>query len=673
MSAARNIFQKIPFIRITSLFLIGILLQYYLSFDLRATAITCTLFISVLIFMWRNSSFTTVKIQNVIIACGILISGLFYPGKVQERQLPAFDRKDYFLAEVCQKPAEKANTFQTILLIQNRSLKKPEKIIAYFSKFEFDPTLKTGDQLIILARPQEIKNMGNPFEFDYQSMMKKKGIWFSVYLDKGSYLKTGGQINRMIYLAERMRDKLVSILAAAKIGKEERSVVAALTLGYRTELDPETTDYFASTGAMHVLAVSGLHVGLIYFILGFLLSPLKRTKIGTFFCPVGLLSFLWIYAFITGFSPSVQRATVMFSFIIIGSVIGRPVNIYNSLSASALVLLLLNPNIMFEVGFQLSYLAVFGIVLIQPKLAALIVVKSKYLKWGWDLFTVSLAAQLATFPLGLLYFNQFPNLFWLSNFFVIPGATLIIWVTFGFFVLSPIPFISGLLVQLVHYITYLMVGSLKLMSSLPNAVAEGIVINPLQTWILYGILLSAIIFLFSKNKRWLFVSLSLVAQLQIAAIGNKIGLINQKTIYVYNSRNTMIHLINGRTNYLLTTSTDTIPERDLQIAKRVKNHLRLNEPIILDTKTNNSFRTNDIDVNDDKIQFLNCLISYSNGPEFQFQGQKKLMLEIQNHGQSKKETLNKTIAIGNSYFTQKQASKSDFSTKVHGAYFLNLE
>lgn len=673
MSVARNIFQKIPFIRITSLFLIGILLQYYFSFDLRVTAVICTFFLSILIFLWRNSNFSTVKTQNILLASGIVISGLFYPGKVKERQLPAFDRKDYFLAEVCQKPAEKANTFQTILLIQNRLLKKPEKIIAYFSKIEFDLTLKTGDQLIILAKPQEIKNMGNPFEFDYQSMMKKKDIWFSVYLNKGAYLKTGRQINRISYWAEQTRDKLIAVLAATKIGKEERSVVAALTLGYRTELDPETTDYFASTGAMHVLAVSGLHVGLIYFILGFLLAPLKRAKIGILFYPVALLAFLWIYAFITGFSPSVQRATVMFSFVIMGTVLGRPVNIYNSLSASALVLLLLNPNIMFEVGFQLSYLAVFGIVLIQPKLAALITIKSKYLKWVWDLFTVSIAAQLATFPLGLLYFNQFPNLFWLSNFFVIPGATLIIWLTFGFFVLSPIPFVSDLLAQLVHYITYAMVGALKLMSSLPNAVAEGIVITPLQTWVIYGILLSAIIFWFSKKKGWLFCSLSLVALLHVAVIGKKIELINQKTIYVYNSRNTMIHFINGRTNYLLTTSTDTISERDLQIAQRVKNHLRLDEPIILTTKTANNFTTSDIAINDHNIQFLNCLISYSNEPEFQFKGQKKLMLEVQNHGQSKKETLNKTIATGNSYFSQKQASESDFSTKVHGAYFLNLE
>lgn len=673
MSVARNIFQKIPFIRITSLFLIGILLQYYLSFDLRATALICTLLISVLIFMWRNSNFSTLKTQNILIAFGIVILGLFYPGKVQERQLPAFDRKDYFLAEVCQKPAEKANTFQTILLIQNRSLKKPEKIIAYFSKIEFDLTLKTGDQLIILAKPQEIKNMGNPFEFDYQSMMKKKDIWFSVYLNTGAYLKTGRQINRVTYWAEQMRDKLIAVLAAKKIGKEERSVVAALTLGYRAELDPETTDYFASTGAMHVLAVSGLHVGLIYFILGFLLSALKRTKIGTSLYPVGLLTFLWIYAFITGFSPSVQRATVMFSFVIMGTVIGRPVNIYNSLSASALVLILLNPNVLFEVGFQLSYLAVFGIVLIQSKLAALIIVKNKYLKWGWDLFTVSLAAQLATFPLGLLYFNQFPNLFWLSNFFVIPGATLIIWVTFGFFVLSPIPFISDLLAQLAHYITYAMVGALKLMSRLPNAVAEGIVITPLQTWIIYGILLTAIVFFFSKKKLWLFYTLSLVVLLQMAVISNKIGLINQKAIYVYNSRNTIVHFINGRTNYLLTTNTDTISERDLEIAERVKNHLRLNEPIILTTKAANNFITNDIAINDRKIQFLNCLINYSNGTGFQIQRSKILTLEVQNHGQSKKETLNKTIATGNSYFSEKQASEFDFSTKAHGAYFLNLE
>ena len=311
MPVARSFFQKIPFIRITSLFLIGILTNHYFSFDTRLVASVLAILISTLILFWHNSNFASIQIQNSILLVAIVFLGIFYPSKSIEKSDRDFSRKDYFLAEVCQKPGEKAKTYQTILLIQNEKLTAPEKVVAYFSKVGFDSTITTGDQLIILAKPQKIKNSGNPFEFDYQSLMHQRNIWFSTYLAEGTYLKTGHQVIHISNLAEKVRDRLVAMLAEALPDKEERSVVSALTLGYRTEIDQDTLDYFASTGAMHVLSVSGLHVALIFMILGFLLSFLKRGKYGSVIFPVIMISFLWIYAFISGFSPPVQRATVI--------------------------------------------------------------------------------------------------------------------------------------------------------------------------------------------------------------------------------------------------------------------------------------------------------------------------------------------------------------------------
>ena len=423
MPVKRSFFQKIPFIRITSLFLTGILINYYFSFDTKMVAAVLAILISTLILFWHNSNFVSIQIQNTILSIAIVLLGIFYPNLSSIKTNQNFSRKDYYMAEVCQKPGEKAKTFQTILLIQNEKLAAPEKVVAYFSKVGFDSTITTGDQLIILAKSQEIRNAGNPFEFDYTSFMHRRQIWFSVYLNEGTYLKTGRQVIHLSNLAEKVRDRLVAMLAEVLPNKEERSVVLALTLGYRTEIDQDTLDYFASTGAMHVLSVSGLHVALIFMILGFLLSFLKRGKFGPIIFSAVMIIFLWIYAFISGFSPSVQRATVMFTFVIIGNSIRRPVNIYNSLTASALFLILLNPNVLFDVGFQLSYLAIFGIVLIQPVLFNIFELTNPILKWIWSLFTVSVAAQISTFPLGIFYFNQFSNVFWLSNFVVIPITT----------------------------------------------------------------------------------------------------------------------------------------------------------------------------------------------------------------------------------------------------------
>jgi len=662
MPVSRSFFQKIPFIRITSLFLIGILINHYFLLDTRMIAIVLAILISTLILFWHNSDFLSIQIQNSILSATIVLLGIFYPAQSAEKRDSDFGRKDYYLAEVCQKPGEKAKTFQTILLIQNDKLTAPEKVVAYFSKVSFDSTITTGDQLIILAKPQKIKNAGNPFEFDYQTLMHQRNIWFSVYLTEGMYLKTGHQVIHISNLAEKVRDRLVAMLAEALPNKEERSVVSALTLGYRTEIDQNTLDYFASTGAMHVLSVSGLHVALIFMILGFLLSFLKRGKIGQIIFPVVMISFLWVYAFISGFSPPVQRSTVMFTFVIIGNSIRRPVNIYNSLTASALFLILLNPNVLFDVGFQLSYLAIFGIVLIQPALNNIFDLKNPILKWSWSLFTVSIAAQLMTFPLGFYYFNQFPNLFWLSNFVVVPITTFIMWFGIAFFIFSPFHGLAMFVGHIIQKLTYLMLAALKAMDAQPIALTRGIVLTTWQVWMLYGIIIAILFFGFLKRKQWLFYGLFLIIVLQCSILATNYTLLNQKHIFVYNTRNTTIHLINGRNNYLIINGA-TISENDLKMTGKVMDHLKLNSPIILDKSNTNDFQSSDLVINEHLLQFLNCSIEFKEHSKFQ--NTDILSLQTQN--------LNFNITTGNSYSNVHQAFPIDFSTKSDGAYLLQLK
>lgn len=661
MPVARSFFQKIPFIRITSLFLIGILINHYFLPNTRLVAIVLVILISILILFWHNSNFVSIQVQNRILSAAIVLIGIFYPGQSAEKKERDFNRNDYYLAEVCQKPGEKAKTFQTILLIQNDKLAEPEKVVAYFSKVGFDSTITTGDQLVILAKPQKIRNAGNPFEFDYQSLMHQRNIWFSVYLANGTYLKTHRQTVNISNWAEKVRDRLVAMLAEALPDKEERSVVSALTLGYRTEIDQDTLDYFASTGAMHVLSVSGLHVALIFMILGFLLAFLKREKFGPGIFAVVMISFLWIYAFISGFSPPVQRSTVMFTFVIIGNGIRRPVNIFNSLTASALFLILLSPNVLFDVGFQLSYLAIFGIVLIQPALYNIFELRNRILKWTWSLFTVSVAAQLMTFPLGFFYFNQFPNLFWLSNFVVVPITTLIMWFGIAFFIFSPFHSLAMFVGMIIQKLTSVMLAALKAVDAQPIAVSKGIVLTTGQVWILYGIITALLVYVFSKRKQGLFYGLFLILTLQCSVLTTNLKLLNQKYIVVYNTRNTLIHLINGRNNYLVTNSA-IIPESDLKMTRKIIDHLKLNNPIIVDKTKINNFQSGDLILNNYSLQFLNCSIKFK---EQSFQNSDILSLRAQHK--------NINISTGNSYPKANPAFPIDFNTKSDGAYFLQLK
>ena len=671
MPVSSNIFQKIPFIRITGLFLAGILLNYYFQPDIRWIGIMLTCLISSLLFFWYNADYLTLRIQNLLLSAGIVACGLFYPGQKQKKQLPEFNRKDYYLAEVCQKPAEKAKTFQTILLIQNKSLLKPERVIAYFSKDGFDSALTTGDQVIVLARPQRIKNQGNPFEFDYQAMMSQRGIWYSMYLPYGTYLKSGKKINRLAYYPEQLRDKLVALLSKALSSKEERSVVSALTLGYRTELDHETLDYFASTGAMHVLSVSGLHVALIYYILGVLLAFVKRGKSGILVFSVIMILFLWLYAIITGFSPSVQRATVMFSFVVIGNSLRRPVNIYNSLTASALFLILLNPNVIFDIGFQLSYLAVFGIVLIHPEISGILKPTNPLLKKLWAFFTVSVAAQLATFPLGLYYFNQFPNLFWLSNYAVIPMTTLIIWLTLAFFALSPIPSVALFIGIGIQKITQGMLYVLKEIDSLPYAVSEGFVLSSFQVWLLFGVVIALLIFWFSKRKSWLIAALSMILLVQVNSVFQKESQLNQNQLIVYNTRNLMIHLIDGRNNYLITTDAKQLSESEWSALKRVRFHLGLSPAKVISIKEHAKNTLDDLKFSKDKIQFLNCTLEFiSNQWNSNAPGQIKLTVFASRTGEK---MCCKTIDLVNSYSEKEIEESAIFRIKRDGAFRINLK
>lgn len=669
MPVVRSFFQKIPFIRITSLFLIGILISHYLTIEPRWIGFGLTILITILIFNWHNSNYSTVKIQNLLISACIVLIGVFYPNAPEKHQI-TFDSKAYYLADVCQKPAEKAKTFQTVLLIQNKTLAKPEKVISYFSKENFDTSITTGDQLILLGRPQEIRNSGNPFEIDYQSIMHQRDIWLSVYLTKGTYLKTGNHSSRLTYLAEEYRDKLIALLTIAIPEKEERSVVSALTLGYRAEIGQDTLDYFASTGAMHVLSVSGLHVALIYVILGFILSFIKRGKTGTFIFAVVMIAFLWIYAFITGFSPAVQRATVMFTFVIIGNSIRRPVNIYNSLTASALFLMLLNPDVIFDIGFQLSYLAIFGIVLIQPTLYNLFELTNPILKWTWSLFTVSVAAQLTTFPLSIFYFNQFPNLFWLSGFVVIPVTTFIIWLTLAFFIFSPIHGLALIIGKVIQLITHVMLVLLKAMDAFPGAVWEGIVVTQVQVYLLFGCIIAILIFAQSKKKGWLFATLSLVILFQVTDLQEKRHLLNQNIVFVYNTKDLMIHLINDRTNYLITDDYKLLSESEKSTLKRVCNHLKLNQTQVISQNQINSIKISDLVIRKDQIQFINSLIKFRSADSFR-QNREQMEVAIYPIGSNAKPIIS-ILDMGNASFGKKKDDDS-FRIKQQGAFYANLK
>jgi competence protein ComEC len=238
----------------------------------------------------------------------------------------------------------------------------------------------------------------------------------------------------------KMREYFLSILSTYVRDRNQFAVASAIMLGYNDYMNGDITRAYASSGALHVLSVSGLHVGIMFFMLNVLLKfmdnrgrKLEITK------SVSIILFIWLYACLTGLSPSVLRSAMMFSLIQSGTLLKRHVNTFNIVFGSAVVLMLFNPFIVTEVGFRLSYLAVLGIIYLQPKIYSLWAFKNWFLDKAWMIVAVSLAAQIATFPLSLLYFHQFPNLFLISNLVVIPVSNLILFLGTGLFAVGTIP------------------------------------------------------------------------------------------------------------------------------------------------------------------------------------------------------------------------------------------
>ncbi len=488
-------------------------------------------------------------------------------------------------ATVLETPQKKTNSYKSQLLIHSVKTKDSligtrEKVLVYFEKSNDIEQLKPGSQIIFEQSPEPIENRGNPYEFDYKNYLEKKHIFRQVYLENANWKLTGYINNTPLLWAETIRDKLLKIYHDQDIGAQETEILSALTLGYKRELDRETKRVFSSAGAMHVLAVSGLHVGILFFAFSFCFGFLQKLKIGRFFYVPISIAFLWTYAFITGLSPSVLRACTMFSLIIIAGNINRRANIYNTLAASAFLLLLVNPNNLFEVGFQLSYMAVFGIVYLQPRIAGLWPVKNKVGLFFWNLITVSIAAQIATFPLSTYYFNQFPTYFLLSNIVVIPAAMLLIPLGLGLLVFSKIPLLASVIAFVVKWIIYIVYYLLSAFESFPHSTPDVVLHAPELLFVL-AILFS--IFLFLNSHRAVFIKSALSFAVFLASFMLFSGYkqINQHEIIVLNSKEPVACFIATNQMYVISDDTLSVDDYNLSSVQNIKRQKRLTNTIYL--------------------------------------------------------------------------------------------
>ena len=279
---------------------------------------------------------------------------------------------------------------------------------------------RIDDELMVLARPQSIKPPLNPHQFDYKKYLKNMGVTARMDLDSTDYFKRTFPTATIFGITAHLRDKITDKLRRANFGEAQLGIIQALLLGQRNDILKETYDDYKNAGAVHILAISGLHIGIILLLLQFLLRPLERVAHGKTIKLLLLVLLLWGFATLSGLSPSVVRAVAMFSFIAYAQFLNRPTSTFNILALSMFFILMISPMFLFQVGFQMSYAAVFAIVWVYPMFQKFWSPANILFRKVWQLTSVSIAAQLGVVPISLFYFHQFPGLFFVSNLLIIP-------------------------------------------------------------------------------------------------------------------------------------------------------------------------------------------------------------------------------------------------------------
>lgn len=564
-----NRFAEYPFVRALIPFIAGILFAIHIS--------PLNSFFQLLFFVFLAYyviDFFVVKYFDQYdrrIWNGIYLSVLFFFfGMFWTTNLNDFKSSNHYknliqkenkcIVEVCEVPQLKERTIKVVAKVNSirdkgEWMKTKGYILLYFKKDELARKIKYGDKLIIASRIQEIPSPKNPGEFNYKRYCFFHGFYHQSFLksdqwkiidDSGSFIKR---------LAIENRNKLLRLLNTIGLENQEYAVASALILGYTDDLNAETKSAFSSSGALHVLAVSGLHVAIIYALLDKLLMFLNYFKKGNYLKAILIIIFLWLYALITGLSPSVIRAATMLSFIVVAKTINRNANIYNTIAASAFTILCFNPFIIMEVGFQLSYLAVIGIIFLQPKIYQALYFRNKILDFIWNISAVSIAAQIATFPLGILYFHQFPNYFLLSNLIVIPLGTLILYIGILSFIFYSVPYIGDGFSVLLKFLVKLLNTSVAWIEDLPYSISNGFSISSIEAIVMYLIIILFISFVFYKKSIWLKLTFCFITLLFIGFTIKKWNQLYQRNVTFYSINNEFaIDFIEGKSNLFLTTA-----------------------------------------------------------------------------------------------------------------------
>ncbi len=465
-----------------------------------------------------------------------------------------------FSCTISDYPEEKANSFMMTVKLHGKlegTSSEPVhgSMVLYLKKDKSDRSFLPGDKLIIKCTPAELTNRGNPHEFDYKFYMQNLGIRYFAFAGGRDIVNhTIPQKRKIIHRALIVRESIIEMYKKRGVSEERLPLVAAITLGEKSMLGQEQKQNFIKAGIMHIMAVSGLHAVVLSLFVFNLLFFLKR-KFNILRIIITII-FLWSFAFVTGLTPSVLRATLMFTFLQAGTLMQRRVNGINSVLASAFVLILIRPSVIFDAGFLLSYSAVTYIIIFYQEFYLKLHLKSPPLNWTWQSAVITIVAQAGTLPLTIMLFNRFPTYFILTNIIIVPLSSLVIITGCLIPVLFPLEFLSGFLGKVLDYLTGLTELLTAKAASLPGSNIENIGMTIPECMLLIVTVFFITSFILRKKPLSVFYPVLLIILLITADTITEISVRTTSELIVYNTQGSPT--IGLRTGKILRVYSDTL-------------------------------------------------------------------------------------------------------------------
>jgi competence protein ComEC len=430
----------------------------------------------------------------------------------------------------------KAEASVTSIINGPEATKCSGKLLLYFAKDSIVPRLEYGQEILINKPLQRIQNSGNPGAFDYRRHAAFQQIYHQVFLKPVDWSATGRKdpVKFRSFLYKARAFVLATLRKNIPDKNQELGIAEALLIGYKEDLDKELVQAYSNTGVVHIIAISGLHLGLIFFVLTWIFNRVPGLKKSRHVKVILLLSCLWLFSLLTGGSASVLRSAVMFTVIVIGKYYFRQSSIYSSLSASAFLLLCYNPYYLWDVGFQLSYLAVIGIVALQQPLYRLVYFKNGAIRYVWNMISITIAAQVVTFPVCIYYFHQFPNLFLFANLLTVPLSTIILFAEILLVLVSSIQVLADYAGLVISWLIRAMNGIILFFDEFSFSVTDQVYADLFTTWFLYAVVIFGCAWL--MNRKTYMLQIAFIAMVGFSAVhaATKIGAQKQKKIVFYN-------------------------------------------------------------------------------------------------------------------------------------------